>query len=81
MELLQTIFVHGLRTRPVRSLASDTWLLAASEKIDACHDLWGRSTVLIAPVATATPIKPTVVSRWSQTTVAKDFFSLGKFCR
>lgn len=41
---------QGLRMRPVHHLATNTWLLAASDKVDACHYLWGRSSVLIAPV-------------------------------
>lgn len=53
---------QALRTRPVRSLAANTWLLAASDKVEACHYLWGRSTVLIAPVTQTTPTKPTVLA-------------------
>ena len=47
---------------PIRSLAANTWLLAASAKVDACHYLWGRSTVLIAPVTHNPPPKPTILA-------------------
>ena len=53
---------QALRMRPVRSLAPNTWLLAASDKIEACHYLWGKSTVLIAPVTSTVPAKPTIVA-------------------
>lgn len=53
---------QALRMRPVRSLAANTWLLAASNKVEACHYLWGRSTVLIAPINSAPPKKPTVLA-------------------
>ena len=53
---------QALRMRPVRSLTANTWLLAASDKVEACHYLWGKSTVLIAPVASRAPSKPTVLA-------------------
>ena len=53
---------QALRMRPIRSLAPNTWLLAASDKIEACHYLWGKSTVLIAPVSHAIFTKPTIVA-------------------
>ena len=51
---------QALRMRPVRSLTANTWLLAASDHVEACHYIWGKSTVLIAPVASRAPSKPTV---------------------
>ena len=53
---------QALRMRPVRSLAANTWLLAASDHVEACHYLWGKLTVLIAPVASRAPSKPTVLA-------------------
>ena len=53
---------QALRMRPIRSLAANTWLLAAVDKIDACHYLWGRSTVLIAPVSQNIAPKPIIVA-------------------
>lgn len=53
---------QALRTRPIRSLAANTWLLAAGDKTEACHYFWGRSTVLIAPVQPSPPPKPTVLA-------------------
>ena len=53
---------QALKMRPIRSLAANTWLLAAGTKVDACHYLWGRSTVLIAPVAHNLPPKPTILA-------------------
>ena len=53
---------QGLKMRRIRCLAANTWLLAAGDKTDACHYLWGRSTVLIAPVNHTPPSKPTVLA-------------------
>ena len=53
---------QALKMRPIRSLAANTWLLAASAKVDACHYLWGRSTVLIAPVTHNPPPNPTILA-------------------
>ena len=53
---------QALRMRPIRSLAANTWLLASSTKVDACHYLWGRSTVLIALIASVPPKQPTVLA-------------------
>ena len=61
-DIRQWLEKQGLQMRPVRCLAANTWLLAAGAKTDACHYLWGRSTVLIAPVNHTPPPKPTVLA-------------------
>ena len=53
---------QALLMRPIRSLGANAWLLAASTKTDACHYLWGKSTVLLAPLATSPPVKPVIVA-------------------
>ena len=53
---------QALVMRPIRSLGANTWLLAASTKTEACHYLWGKSTVLLAPLATSPPVKPVIVA-------------------
>lgn len=62
---------QALRMRPIRSLGANTWLLAASTKVDACHYLWGKSTVLLAPLATNQPAKPTIVAGGTRQTLPK----------
>ena len=61
-DIRQWLDKQGLRMRPIRCLAANTWLLAASTRTDACHYLWGRSTVLIAPVQQNIPPQPTVLA-------------------
>ena len=61
-DIRQWLEKQALRMRPIRCLAANTWLLAAANKIDACHYLWGRSTVLIAPVQHNHQIKPTILA-------------------
>ena len=61
-DIRQWLDKQGLRMRPIRCLAANTWLLAASTKTDACHYLWGRSTVLIAPVQQNAPQQPTILA-------------------
>ena len=56
---------------PIRSLGANTWLLAASTKMDACHYLWGKSTVLLAPLATPPPIKPVIVAGGTRPTLSQ----------
>ena len=61
-DIRQWLDKQGLRMRPIRCLAANTWLLASSTKTDACHYLWGRSTVLIAPVQQNAPQQPTILA-------------------
>ena len=62
---------QALVMRPIRSLGANTWLLAASTKMDACHYLWGKSTVLLAPLATPPPIKPVIVAGGTRPTLSQ----------
>lgn len=62
---------QALRMRPIRSLAANTWLLAAGDKVEACHYLWGRSTVLIAPVSQNPVPKPTISAGGIRNTSSK----------